>query len=118
MKLKTLVEAQQSLQNLIQIKFDSATTLKLKRIYKPIQAELEIFNETRNELIKNLGVFDPEISNWKLLPENIPAFIEEINKLGEVEIDLVIEKFPRKTLEGKEISVADDINLEFLFEAE
>jgi len=71
MKLKTLIQAQESLQNLIQIKFDSVITLKIKRIYKPIQAEIETYNETRNELIKSLGAFNAEINNWKVLPENL-----------------------------------------------
>lgn len=116
MKLKTLIQAQQSLQNLSQIKFDSDVRYKLKSIYKRIGSEIETYHETRNELIKSLGAFEEKLQTWKVLPENLPAFHKEEQKLLELEIDLVIEKFPRSTLEGKEISVADDINLEFLFE--
>lgn len=116
MKIKTLIQAQQSLKNLAEIKFDSDVRFKLKSIYKRLGSEIETFTETRNELVKSLGAFEEKLQTWKVLPEKMPAFFKEEQKLLEVEIDLVIEKFPRSTLEGKEISVADDINLEFLFE--
>lgn len=91
MKLKTIVESQESLKEMLKIKLPIKVAYKISKIINLCEPELVIYDTQRNELIKKLGVStnNPENPNEiKVKPENMPEFTEEYNKLVDIEVDL------------------------------
>lgn len=91
MKLQTIINSQESLKKLLEIKLPIKISYKISKIVNLCQPELAIFEEQRNSLIKKLGVStnNPDNPNEiQVKNENLPEFQEDYNKLVDIDVDL------------------------------
>jgi len=87
MKIGTLLKAQDSLGKAVEVEIDGKRALKLRKIKRAIEAELQNFTEMRDDFIKKHGV------DGAMKPEN-PKFndlIKLLNEVQEEEVEIEIE---------------------------
>jgi len=92
--LEKIVNSDKSLAKLMGLKLPIKVSYKLTRLAFNLQPEITIFNDKRNAIIKELGepMADSPVVNgepsYKVKDENMAKYIEEMTKLGEIEVDL------------------------------
>jgi len=116
--LKTIINAKSSIETLSNIEFTASISFKLGKAIKLINAEIEEYNKTRNDLLVKLGIPSEDSKSFTFTQENGIKFFKEEKELQNTEVELNIIAFPLSILDGKEIKPSDAVNLEFLFEAE
>jgi len=125
MKLQIIVNSQESLKKLLEIKLPIKVSYKISKIINLCQPELAIFEEKRNELIRKLGVSTDNPENpdeIRVKPENMPEFQKDYNKLGDIDIDLSfgagkdLEKIKVEDLGDTEIEPNVLLSLDWLLE--
>lgn len=85
----------------------------IKRNQRLLAPEIEQMNNTRNDLIKELG---EEITpgNFKLKKENIVEFTKQMTEAGDIECELDVHSIKMSEFEG--VISADDLEiLKFMF---
>lgn len=126
-KISTLVNSTIALNKLINQPMPVLSAWQLKRNVKVISGVIEPFNELQNELIKKYAV--SQISNedhsitdtneFKVLPENLEAYLSELTPLWEKEEDLpTLVKLKFKDFPKAELSANDLTLLEYLLDEE
>lgn len=89
--LHQLISSKEALQNLLAISLPVKISYLISRIVNKINPELVIFEEKRNNLIKELGE-DVGEGNMRVTEANIPKFTEALEELNKIEVDLGLEK--------------------------
>lgn len=117
-KLKQIVDSEESLAVLLETKIPVKTAYWLNRFVQKIQPELKNFSERRMELFKEFGEEDKENNKWSIKPENSEKFVEEITKVLDIEVDVEIDKFKIEDLGDAQIESKHIINLNYLFKDE
>lgn len=118
MKLRDLVIAQEALGRLLAVDLPAATSYKIARAARPIQAELHNYEQERVKLVRRLGE-DTGKGQTMVLPEKAAEFNKEMNALLDVSVNLEIGKIDISIL-GEDVKVkpGDLMALWFLFEEE
>ena len=111
-ELGKIVGSSEPLGKLMQEKIPIATSFRLAKVLKSVQAELGIYDEMRKKLIEELGV-DGEI---KQDSKNFNKFVEQMNKLLAEKVSVKVEKIKSENLSKVEISPADLLALEWVVE--
>lgn len=106
-KLGELVNAKIALENLAVQKLPIKTAYHISKLFKLVKTEIEHFNEQRNSIIKDLGTkYD---DTWKVEPNgpNWNEFLEKINELAMLEVNLDWKPINFDDLESITITPAD-----------
>ena len=92
LKLAQIVESKDALSNLLNERLSVKVSYALQRNVQKLNPELETYEKSRVELIKNKHGVMQEDGNYAVKKENAPAFIEDLNELLSVEVDVDIHK--------------------------
>jgi hypothetical protein len=111
-ELGKIVASSEPLGKLMQEKMPIATSFRLAKVLKSVQAELETYDETRKKLIEELGV-DGEI---KQDSKNFEKFVKEMNNLLAEKVSVKVEKIKSENLSKVEISPSDLLALEWIID--
>lgn len=121
MKLSQILNSQEALNRILQIKLPVKISYKIGKMFSRIQPEIRTFEEKRVGLIKKLGTEDKVKQIWEVLPDNMAEFQQELNKLGDIEVNLgfgvdkELEKILIADLGDAKLEPRDLIQLEWLF---
>lgn len=115
MKLREVVDMQNSLGILIQLKVPAKVAFKLGRVAKQVNTEFQDFTKAREDLIMRLGVKDEQKQVIEVPPEKIEEFRREIQSLLEEEVSLDFEPISVDCLGEATLSAADMANLSPFF---
>lgn len=91
-KLHTLVEAKEPLQNLSTKELPLKTSYKLAKAIKRINDELVFFEEERFKLCKKYGKFVEQNNTYEVEDANMPEFKKEYIELLNIEVELDCER--------------------------
>ena len=122
MKLSTLVNSQQALKNLLELKLPIKVSYKISKLISRMEPDFKIFDEQKFALVKKLGLPTDTQGEWKVLPKNMTEFQEDLTKLLDVEVDLgytrekPLEKIKLEDLGEVNISTQDLLSLSWLIE--
>lgn len=111
MKIKDIVNSQNSLQKLLGVSLPVKVSYKLSKLVTKLQPELDLFNKEKDKLIEKYGEKDDKgVVSIKQDSPNMPKFAKEIDELAEMEVN--IDFGDGKSFE--KISVADlgDVKIE------
>ena len=120
-KIKDIVNSQTSLQKLLGVSLPVKVSYKLSKLVAKLQPELDIFNKEKDKLIEKYGEKDDK-GNWTIKQdsENMPKFVEEINELTEMEVNIdfgdgkPFEKISVADLGDVKIEAQDLLSLSYL----
>ena len=96
--VKEAIDASESLKKFMKLKHPVATSFKLSRILNVIRREVDLFDEKKNELIKRLGEKDNSGEMIRVTNENMKEYIDELNSLLEVEINIDVDQISENDL--------------------
>jgi hypothetical protein len=85
MKLKQIYQSIEALQLLMEERLPIKTAYNIARILRKVNGELELFDQQKNSLIKELG--EEKDGGFIVKPENIQEFNNKINELLDVEVE-------------------------------
>jgi hypothetical protein len=114
MKLRTLIESKQSLENLLKGSLPINVAWELKKFVKLANPELSSFEELRNQKIIELG-YEKEVDGntvSEVKKENLPVFRKDIEELMDKDIDIIPPQIKisdligYKNIDGKEINIS------------
>ena len=127
MKLATIINSQEALKNLTQLKLPVKVSYKISKLINLMIPELKVFDEAKLQLVKKLGlpaentsIVNGEPQEWQVLPKNMEEFQKDLTTLIEQEVDLgftadkPLEKISLESLGDVSIAPQDLINLEWL----
>lgn len=93
--LQNILEAQETMQNLSTKMLRGRTAYQVARLLKRLEAELGTYNDTRLKLIeryakkKEDGTYElNERNEYQFTPENMQAYVGEINNLLQEQIEI------------------------------
>lgn len=115
MKLGQLKAAEQSIGKLLNCDLPIKEAYQLSRMIKKTQEYLTTAEEIRNNLVKKYGTVQDDKS-IKVMSDKIQFFVDEYNKLLDIDIDLKFTKIGAELLNGAKLSPIDINNLEFILE--
>ena len=110
MKLKTILESKDSLQELITQSMPINSAFKISKIQRELNNILEIFDNRKKDLFSKYG------EDNQIIKENEEIYIKEYTILLEEELDLEIEKVSIDKLGNISIAPAHLTNLGWLLE--
>lgn len=113
MKIKQLIEAKRVIMPLVQEKLSPKLSYKLMKFIKAIEVEEDFYNKKLNELVDKYGERDGENklvytdSGVKIQEGKMEACNEELQEIGEVEVDTPTITFSLDELDSVKLSVSD-----------
>ncbi len=123
-KLSQIVSSQEGLIKLMTEKLPINISYSLTKLAFKVEAELKIYNDHRNKLIKSLGEqTNAETDEWSVKPENLVEFRKQEKELQDIEVDLNFaegkdfEKIKISDLEEVKIDANSLLALDWLLEA-
>lgn len=104
-KIETILEAKDALAVLSQKELSIATSYKVAKLIKAVNAELETFNAQRIKLLQDIGSSLSENGEQYIIPTDKRAeFAEKFSQLLAVEVEM-----PDKiTISGESVSLSPD----------
>lgn len=114
-KLSDIVNSVTALSKLGEEKLPIKLSYSIQRNIRLLQPELKSFEDARLNLIKDCGIKLPD-ENWQVQPDHMKEFIEKIEELVSVEIELDIHKISMN--ENINISANDLLLLSWMFDNE
>lgn len=112
--LREVLEGQETLQKLSNQVLKGRTAFQIGRMLKKIEEVLASYNDTRMKLIekyakrKEDGRFDVnERSEYQFTPENMQAYVDEINKLIAETIEIEANPIRFEDIENLEFTAAE-----------
>lgn len=117
LKLSQIVEAQSALARLGAEKLPAKMAYTIGRNIQQLRPELENYEKTRTDLIKDKYGEKGEGDTYQVEPKSMEKFMAEINELlaVELELDLWTLKFSEF---DRDISPMDLVSLDWMFEHE
>lgn len=111
MTLAELVDAEQALARLLEVKLSAQMAYNVAKLAKVVQKETKHFTEQRDALIRELGVPVPDDPNGgvRVTPENTPEFLRRVQELASVETTLTVT--PLKLTDLPEMTGGDLLKL-------
>src|SRR5688500_9070623 len=86
-----LLNSEENFKRLLELKLDFTVRMQLKNIRDSVAPVMRNYNETRVELIKELGESKDEGASFQVKPENQQKFSEELTKLLSSPVDVKIK---------------------------
>ncbi len=114
LKLKQIVDSKKQIQDLLEIKLPVKISYRINKLVNKLDPELVIYENKRNELIKELGEKVEGTETVQVKTENIPKFIEEMNILNDIDVEVDFEKIKVEDL--GDIQIAPKDLVDWLFE--
>ena len=112
--LREVLEGQETLQKLSNQVLKGRTAFQIGRMLKKIEEVLTSYNDTRMKLIqkyakrKEDGEFDVnEKSEYQFTPENMQAYVDEINKLIAETVEIEANPIRFEDIENLEFTAAE-----------
>ena len=123
MLLRTIVESQPGLQELISVKFPVKTSYRVKKLVDLFNKELKVFTEVRQELFEKYGemVKDENRINtgeMRIKDEYLDKYTREINELLDTEIEVNFTSLKISELGDVSITPMSLVLLDWLIEDE
>jgi hypothetical protein len=109
--LQQLKLAEPSLNKLLTAELPVTVSFRLSRMIKKLAEELVFFEDSRKKLVEKYGVTDSE-GKTTVTPENQAIFIDEINQLLSVTVELPDVKITVEDLRDVKISAVEIASLE------
>lgn len=122
MKLGTIVNSQQALKNLLEVKLPVKISYKISKVISQITPDLQVFEDQKLALVKKLGLPTENQGEWQVLPKNMEEFRKDLQEILDMEVTLgfttekPLEKIPLADLGEVNISAQDLLNLNWLIE--
>src|ERR1035437_8045794 len=92
-KIVEVVNSVESLNSLVEVKMPVKPAYWLSRIIKKVVPEVDIFNEKKNDIIKECeGKLSEDGKMFTFEGENSKKFAEKMKELGDIEIDIDVNK--------------------------
>lgn len=91
-KLRTIVEAKESLQNLASMELPLKTSYKLAKMVRCISNELLVFDEQRLKLCQKYGALCKNGNSYEIPPDKMPLFGKDYAELLNIDVELDCEK--------------------------
>lgn len=120
-KIKDIVNSQNSLQKLLGVSLPVKVSYKLSKLVTKLQPELDLFNKEKDKLIEKYGEKDDKgVVSIKQDSPNMPKFAKEIDELAEMEVSIdfgdgkPFEKISVADLGDVKIEAQDLISLSYL----
>lgn len=117
--LRNILEGQETLQKLSNQSLKGRTAFQIGRLLKKLEEILTSYNETRMKLIEKYakrgedGNFELNDRNeYQFTPENMQAYVDEINKLILEEVEIEAKPIPFEDIENLEFTAAEATFLE------
>lgn len=112
--LREVLEGQETLQKLSNQVLKGRTAFQIGRMLKKIEEVLTSYNDTRIKLIekyakrKENGEFEVNDKNeYQFTPENMQAYVDEINKLIAEDIEIEANPIRFEDIENLEFTAAE-----------
>lgn len=116
MKLKEIIENIETLNELIKIKMPIKASYSISRLIRKLTPEIEIYNEKRTELAKELGELNKEKTQYIFKEENGVKFAKELKELLDTDISTDFIKI--KISDLGDISIEPRLLLDFIFDGQ
>lgn len=114
-KLKKIVDSAEAVVELLKVKFPIKISFALSKLATQLEPELKIYNDKRNEILKELGTPQEENSlSYNFTLENRLKFNEELDKLTDIDIKVDFQKI--KIADLGEIEIAPTLLVDWIFE--
>lgn len=114
MKLKTILENMEALQELRKMTLPVKVAYRLSRINSKIDSIVIPYEETKNDLIKKLGTINEETGSPEIKDEKTKReFYKQVLELQNEEVTLDIEKIYIEDL--GDINISAHLIVEFIF---
>lgn len=117
LKLSQIVETQSALARLGAEKLPAKMAYTIGRNIQKLRPELENYEKTRTDLIKEKYGAKGEGDTYQVEPKNMEAFVKELNELLAVELDLDLWTLKFSEFD-QDISPMDLVALDWMFEHE
>lgn len=123
--LRELTPIIQSLNNFVQVPIPARYSWRLGKVMKKLQAEIEEFNASKNELFRKYGEEVqipsqapgmPAGRQMRIREEHMTQFTSELDELLSESVTINFDPIPISLVENSEMSIADMANLEAFFE--
>ena len=114
-KLVHVINGQQTLEKLYNVKLDGASAYKYHKVVTRLLKEVKTFNAVQNKYIQDNGVKDEKKNTFSIPKddiEKVEAYYKYIQPMIDQEIEAPDPIFAVKDLDGIELSMADVENLE------
>lgn len=114
--LKQILDSQQPIARLMDLKLPPATAFRLGRIVSKLDSELSVYNDQRLKIVQEFGEPMEDGMNFKIKDENIDEFNKQMNELISVEIDVEITPISIEELSagGNTVTARDLLAAEWL----
>jgi hypothetical protein len=87
-KLEQIINGVESLKELQEVKLPVKISYRIARLVVKLQPELTVYENKRNELIKELGT-EQENGDFKITdPEKLKTFTEKMKELWDMEVEI------------------------------
>ena len=113
-KLGELKLAEKSLQEIGELKLPPKSSIHIARMARKVKNELNTLEEQRQKLVKDIGVTD-ESGNVKVPDEKMGEFIERMNEMMSVEVEVDVTPITEDMLGTVEVKPNDLMKLGPLF---
>lgn len=117
LKLSQIVETQSALARLGAEKLPAKMAYTIGRNIQQLRPELENYEKTRTNLIKEKYGEKGEGDTYQVEPKSMEAFVKELNELLAVELDLDLWTLKFSEFD-RDISPMDLVALDWMFEHE
>lgn len=108
-KLSDLVSSVEQLKAIQEVKIPIKISYRIKRLIDKVESILKVYNDSRNELVKEFGDIDEKTKNISVTdPEKLKEFAiklqELLNEEDEIDFDKIkIEDLGNITIEAKNL---------------
>ncbi len=91
-KLRQITGSVEALKTLIGMKLPIAVAYNISKLIPQVDSESKFYEEKRMALVKEYGAETEVKGNFQVTPENLSKFVEELNDVGELEVELNFNK--------------------------
>lgn len=117
-QLSELKQIEPSLNKLVQMQLPVKISYRLSKVLKKISQELNTLEETRQTLVKKLGVLNEDTQQIEVPQDRVQDFVKEMEEVLSESYELEFIPIDIEEITNVTLSPADVINLEMFFEAE
>jgi len=111
-----IADSADALKELGKLQLVAKSSLRIARIIRTVQPELELHDAQRIACAKQYGTLDEAKNLYMFKPDAAQKFADEMTELGKTEIEIAIEKLTIADLEGAKVSPLMLVALDWLIE--
>ena len=117
-KMITLLNSTEALQNLAKKDLKARLALRVSKLLKAADTEIQSFNDARGEKDSNNELIKDEEGNCKIPESNTSTFTDELNELVAEEVEINVNKIKLEDIENLEFTPLEMSLLEDFIEDE